>query len=401
MQPRRVILHIDMDAFFASVEQRDDAALRGKPVLVGGRQGRGVVCAASYEARAFGCRAAMPMMNALRLCPHAAVVPPNFAAYTKASRAMHKIFDRYSPQIEPLSLDEAFVDVTASLAIFGSARLIGEGIRAAVRDELQLTCSVGIASNKFAAKIASDIEKPNAIVEFDDDTLAARLATLKVERMWGVGPIAAQELRARGFELFADLQRASEQELALHFGDTGRAWHRLSYGIDDRPVEASRIAKSVGEEETFAEDVLLQSVIEAKLLEQADEVSARLRAIGLYTRTATIKIRFSNFETHTHSRTLTVATDHTHELRVAARELLASFAKKHWRAVRLCGFHAGNLVEMPGQLPLFGNDKRDKLSKLDDVRDAIARRHAQSGSAADSGNAAARAARVTRDDRAT
>ena len=219
--------------------------------------------------------------------------------------------------------------------------------------------------------------------------------------MWGVGPIAAQELRAKGFELFADLQRASEQELALHFGDTGRAWHRLSYGIDDRPVEASRIAKSVGEEETFAEDVLLHSVIEAKLLEQADEVSARLRAIGLYTRTATIKIRFSKFETHTHSRTLTVATDHTHELRVAARELLASFAKKHWRAVRLCGFHAGNLVEMPGQLPLFGNDKRDKLSKLDDVRDAIARRHAPSGSAADSVNAAARAARVTRDDRAT
>ena len=186
----RLILHIDMDAFFASVEHRDNPALRGKPVLVGGRDGRAVVCAARYEARKFGCAAAMPMMNALRLCPHAVTVSPRFAAYSAVSAAMREIFERYSPQIEPLSLDEAFVDVSASLALFGTARAIGEAIRATIAHELQLTCSVGIGPNKFVAKIASDLEKPNALVEFDAATLAERLAPLPLRRMWGVGPVA-------------------------------------------------------------------------------------------------------------------------------------------------------------------------------------------------------------------
>lgn len=373
---RRTILHVDMDAFYASVEQRDDPRLRGKPVLVGGREGRGVVCAASYEARAFGCRSAMPMSQAMRLCPHAAVVKPDFARYTEASRAIRGVFERFSPEIEPLSLDEAFIDVTASLALFGSARRIAESIREAVRDELRLTCSVGIAPNKFVAKIASDLEKPDALVDLDlgADELAARLAPLKIERMWGVGPVTARALHDRGYRSFGDIQRAGERQLAADFAESGAHWWRLAHGVDDRPVETGRASKSVGEEETFPEDIADRAEIEAKLVAQADEVARRLRAKGLFAQTVEIKIRFSDFETHSHARTLATPTDHTHELRQHARELLASFARHNWRAVRLCGFSASRVSDKQGQLGLFDGDKRDRLSKLDDLRDRIRER---------------------------
>ncbi|MFM2163601.1 MAG: polymerase [Planctomycetota bacterium] len=371
MDPARVILHVDMDAFYASVEQRDDPALRGRPVLVGGREGRGVVCAASYEARRFGCRSAMPMAQAMRLCPQAAVVKPDFAKYTAASQAIRAIFGRYSPEIEPLALDEAFIDVTASLALFGSGRRIGEEIRAAVRSELSLTCSVGVAPNKFCAKIASDLRKPDALVEFDARSLAETLAPLEIERMWGVGPVAAGQLRSRGYATFGDIQRAGEERLAQDFGDAGRSWHRLSRGIDDREVVVDRTAKSVGEEETFPEDIDSVREIEERLLAQADEVGRRLRARGLYAQTVAIKIRFSDFATHTHARTLDSPTDHTNELREAARALLASFAAREWRAVRLCGFAASRVTGHAGQLPLFDDGKREKLAKLDDLRDRI------------------------------
>jgi DNA polymerase-4 len=371
MGSARVILHVDMDAFYASVEQRDAPALRGRPVLVGGREGRGVVCAASYEARRFGCRSAMPMAQAMRLCPQAVVVKPDFARYTAASRAIRAIFDRYSPDIEPLALDEAFIDVTASLALFGSARGIGEEIRAAVRGELGLTCSVGIAPNKFCAKIASDLRKPDALVEFDPAALAETLAPLAIERMWGVGPVAAGHLRARGYVLFGDLQRAGERQLVADFGDAGRAWFHLSLGLDDREVEVDRTAKSVGEEETFLEDIVRVAEVEERLVAQADEVGRRLRAKGLFAQTVAIKIRFSDFATHTHAKTLAAPTDHTHELRDAARALLASFAAREWRAVRLCGFAASRVTDSAGQLPLFDDGKRERLAKLDDLRDRI------------------------------
>lgn len=370
-RPARTILHIDMDAFYASIEQRDDPALRGKPVLVGGREGRGVVCAASYEARVFGCRSAMPMSQAMRLCPHAAVVKPDFAKYTAASRAIRAIFERYSPEIEPLALDEAFVDVTASLELFGSARRIAEEIRAAVRAEIGITCSVGIAPNKFCAKIASDLEKPDALVEFAAEGLAERLSPLPVTRMWGVGPVAAEELRRRGYRTFGDLQRAGPKQLALDFGPAGGHWFKLSHGEDEREVEVDRGAKSVGEEETFVEDIASVRAIEEKLVAQADEVGRRLRAKGLFAQTVAIKIRFSDFETHTHARTLSTPTDRTNELREHARALLASFAAKHWRAVRLCGFAASRVSESPGQLALFDEEKREKLATLDGIRDRI------------------------------
>ncbi|MCE2882803.1 MAG: DNA polymerase IV [Planctomycetaceae bacterium] len=370
----RTILHVDMDAFYASVEQRDDPTLVGKPVLVGGREGRGVVCAASYEARVFGCRSAMPMAQAMRLCPHAAVVKPDFAKYTAASRAIRAIFERYSPEVEPLALDEAFIDATASLAMFGSGRAIGEAIRAAVRAELRLTCSVGVAPNKFVAKIASDLEKPDALVEIGSEGLAERLAPLAVERMWGVGPVASGAMHRLGYRTFGDLQRAGEAQLAQDFGDAGRSWHRLAHGVDDRDVVVDRAAKSVGEEETFPEDLATRAEVEARLVAQADEVGRRLRAKGVFAQTVAIKIRFSDFETHTHARTLATPTDHTHELRALARELLAEFAARAWRPVRLCGFIASRLGESQGQLPLFDDGRRERLARLDDVRDEIVRR---------------------------
>ncbi len=371
-QAQRVILHVDMDAFYASVEQRDDRTLRGKPVLVGSKEARSVVCAASYEARVFGCRSAMPVSQALRLCPHAVVVKPRIEAYAAVSRTIHEIFDRYSPEIEPLSLDEAFIDVTASLALFGSGRAIGEAIRGAVRSELELTCSVGIAPNKFCAKIASDLRKPDALVEFDAATLALTLAPLEIERMWGVGPVAAAQLHERGYATFGDLQRAGGARLSQEFGDAGVHWHRLSHGIDDRAVETDRAAKSFGDEETFVEDIVSVPLIEAKLLTQADEVGRRLREQHLHARTVTIKIRFADFSTHTHARTLATPTNHTHELRDAARALLAEFAAKMpWRSVRLCGFSASRLSTAEGQLPLFEAGKRAKLATLDGLRDKI------------------------------
>jgi DNA polymerase-4 len=374
MQPARVIIHVDMDAFYASVEELDEPSLRGRPVLVGGTEGRGVVCAASYPARKFGCRSAMPMAQAMRLCPQAVVVKPRFDRYREVSRAFHGILGRYSPDIEPLALDEAFLDVTDSIALFGSGRAIGEGIRAAVRSELGLTCSVGVAPSKFVAKIASDLEKPDALVEFVQATLVERLAPLSVERMWGVGPVAAEELRRRGYRTFGDLQRAGPKQLALDFGPAGGHWFRLSHGDDEREVVVDRAAKSVGEEETFVEDLISVAEVEARLVAQADEVGRRLRAKGLYAQAVAIKIRFSDFATHTHGKTLATPTDHTHELRELARGLLRSFSAKEWRAVRLCGFAASRVSEEAGQLPLFGDEKREKLGKLDDLRDRIRER---------------------------
>jgi len=203
------------------------------------------------------------------------------------------------------------------------------------------------------------------------DALAARLAPLAVERMWGVGPVAAEALHRRGYRVFRDLQQAGEKVLAGDFAENGAHWWRLAHGVDDRPVETGRVAKSVGEEETFPEDIVDRAEIEAKLVAQADEVGRRLRAKGLFAETVQIKIRFSDFETHTHARTLSTPTDHTHELRQHARELLASFVRKEWRAVRLCGFAASKVTDTAGQLGLFDGEKRERLAKLDDLRDRI------------------------------
>lgn len=371
----RTILHADLDAFYASVEQLDDPSLRGKPVLVGGGK-RGVVCAASYEARAFGCRSAQPMGMALAKCPHATVVKPRFTRYAELSGRFMAILGDASPEIEPLSLDEAFVDATGSTRLLGDGATIGRAIRERVRGEIGLTCSVGVAPNKFVAKIASDLEKPDALVVIGPEGLAERLAPLPIERMWGVGPVGASRLRAGGFATFADLQRADPARLRELEGSHADRLIALARGEDDRPVVADREPKSVGHEQTFADDLADPDEAEAHLAAQAELVAARLRRKGLKARGVTLKLRFGDFRTVTRARTLDVATDRTDLLRTAARAAFREFVAEGYRPLRLVGFTATRLEgeATPGaQLELFAgaDPAHARKSRLDRAADAI------------------------------
>ncbi len=367
----RTILHVDMDAFYASVEQLDDPSLRGKPVLVGGNGRRGVVGAASYEARKFGCRSAMPMAQARALCPHARIVPPRFARYRELSDRLMDIMESYSPLVEPLSLDEAFVDVTGCERLHGDGVTIAQAIRARVRRELGLTCSVGVAPNKFVAKLGSDLQKPDGLTVLPAEGLSERLAPLAIERMWGVGPVAAEAFHRIGVRTFGDLQRLDEEHLANLMGDGARDWKRLSFGEDTRPVVVDRTAKSVGHEQTFGEDLRDRNEVEAYLLQECDDVAARLRRKGMKASRVTVKIRFGDFKTITRSRTLEQATDRSDLLREAARSLFRAWADDGYRPVRLIGCHASGLVDGGEQLALFGGESDTKHVAIDRVSDAI------------------------------
>lgn len=364
----RTILHVDMDAFFASVEQRDDPALRGRPVLVGGRGGRGVVAAASYEARRSGCRSAMPMAEALRRCPEAVVVKPSFARYEADSARIMEILETASPMVEPLSIDEAFIDVTGSRRLLGVGAVIGKRLKATIREELGLTASVGVAPCKFVAKIASDLEKPDGLTVFESNGIAARLASLPIERMWGVGPKSRARFEARGIRRFGDLQQWSPESLAATFGDAAARFHPLSHGIDDRPVVGDRTAKSVGHEQTFGVDLGDPSEVEAVLLRHVERVGTRLRRRGRRARSVVVKIRDGAFVTNTRSSTLDHATDRTDVLWETARTLFRAWA---FRPVRLIGMSAERFEgDDPG---LFtGIDEEESRSRrLDAATDAI------------------------------
>lgn len=367
----RTILHVDMDAFYASVEQRDNPALRGKPVLVGGRGRRGVVGAASYEARRFGCRSAMPTGQALALCPHAIVVRPRFERYRADSDVLMAIMERFSPLVQPISLDEAFVDVTGSERLLGDGVEIARDIRRLVREELSLTCSVGVAPNKFVAKLASDLEKPDGLTVLPPTGLAARLAPLALERMWGVGPVAAEALHRFGFRTFGDVQRANRDDFISIFGDSGEHWYELSFGRDDRPVTIERTAASVGHEQTFGEDLRVAAEVERHLLAQAEDVAIRLRRKELKATRITVKIRFGDFKTISRSMTLESASDRTDVLCDAARKLFRAWAASGFRPVRLIGCTAGGLVEGPSQLGLFDVDRSEKKRAVDHATDLI------------------------------
>ena len=262
----RTILHIDMDAFFASVEQRDDPALRGKPVLVGGQGSRGVVAAASYEARRYGCRSAMPMQRAMKACPDAVIVAPNFSRYEEISSRVMSILEEATPLLQPLSIDEAFLDVTGSQRLLGDGPSIGAHLRKRIVEEVQLTASVGIGPNKFVAKLASEVNKPDGMAVFAAEGLAEALAPLGVERMWGVGPVLLSRFRACGIRTFGDVQRWSADRLASTFGNATARFHALSHGQDDRPVETDLKAKSIGHEQTFQSDLADPEEVEAILL---------------------------------------------------------------------------------------------------------------------------------------
>jgi len=301
----RKILHVDMDAFYASVEQRDDPALRGRPVAVGGRSERGVVAAASYEARAFGIHSAMPMVRARRLCPELVVVPTRFDAYREASQIVREVFHRYTDLVEPLSLDEAYLDVTDPKQGPPSATLLARAIRQEVRDETDLPCSAGVSFGKFLAKTASGMAKPDGLRVITPEEASGVIAAMPIEEFHGVGPATARRLQALGIRYGADLAERSEIELREALGKTGGWLYRMAHCRDERPVQPHRIRKSVGVERTFEHDVLGEVALIERLEPIAAELARRLAKHELVGHTLTLKIKSADFEITSRSETVT------------------------------------------------------------------------------------------------
>jgi DNA polymerase-4 len=367
----RAILHVDMDAFFAAVEQLDDPKLRGKPVLVGGDGPRGVVATASYEARPFGCHSAQPMSVAKRLCPHAIVVPGRFERYREISDRLFEIFDAFTPIVQPLSIDEAFLDVTASERIHGSAIEIARAIKRRVRDELSLTTSVGVAPNKFLAKLASDLEKPDGLTVINADDVDRVLPPLPVTKIWGIGPKTAARLEGMAIRTIGDLRKASDATLSRLLGDDAERCRNLALGRDDREVVTDSEAKQISQENTFGVNIAEPDVVRNELLEQVQHVARRLRKHKLRAGGVTLKIRFGEFKTITRSRTLDEPSDRTDLLWNVTREVFDEWAAKNFVPVRLIGMAARNLSGGGAQLPLFTDPAGEKHERLDKVVDHI------------------------------
>ena len=340
----RKILHVDMDAFYASVEQRDDPALRGKPVIVGWAGERSVVCAASYEARAFGVHSAMPASRAKRLCPQAVFIAPDFERYREASRAIREIFERHTPLVEPLSLDEAYLDVTEELTGIPTATEAAEMIRKEIREEINLTASAGVAPNKFLAKIASDWRKPDGIFVIRPHQVEAFLIGLPVRKIPGVGPATEKVMTEFGVATVDDLLRFSEAELLSRFGRWGVTLWQLARGIDDRPVVASRKRKSWSSENTFAADITMEEV-GAWIRDQAGKLWEAVNARKLVGRTVTVKLRSGTFETFTRRLTPPSPPSNGDELAVIALQLLQRFSFSEGTRYRLAGIGLSNFVE--------------------------------------------------------
>jgi len=367
----RSILHADLDAFFASVEQLDNPALRGKPVLVGGTGGRGVVAAASYEARQFGCHSAMPMAMAMRLCPSAVVVAPNFDRYLEISQRFRKILLDQTPLIEPLSIDEAFLDVTGSQQLLGSGERIAQTIRQRTFSELGITVSVGVATCKFIAKIASDMRKPDGLTVITEAQQIEILSKLPIERMWGVGAKTAPKLHRYGLHTFADLQRRSEGEVASVLGDVGVQWRKLALGEDTRPVIAEREAFSVGHEQTFREDVSDLATLREVLRQQCEGVAIRLRAGGGVAQAVTLQFRLSDFQTFSRSLTLAQPTDATLQIWRQAEKMLQAWHREQPSALRLIGIRVDRIDAVAQQPDLFEDRGAARQRTLDSVADAV------------------------------
>jgi DNA polymerase-4 len=368
----RKILHIDMDAFYASVEIRDNPALAGQPVIVGGDSRRGVVSSASYEARAFGVRSAMPVAHALRLCPGAIVLRNRFSRYREISQQIREIFLSYTSLVEPLSLDEAFLDVTGSEASFGPAVKIGREIKRRIYEETGLTCSVGVAPNKFLAKIASDLQKPNGFVVVPIDKIERFLRDLPIRRLWGVGPVAEKKLHELGIQKIGDIQAYPLDEIVRRFGKWGLQLHKLARGLDDRPVEPNRETKSISRETTFLEDLSDADALKSAMRELTEDVARELREEELVAKTVQIKIRFENFETITRSRSLDEPTSLTERLWQVAETLFDERVKLNGRGVRLVGVGVEHVSSAhQAQLSLFTDSATKKKEKLDRVVDAL------------------------------
>ncbi|MDP9269379.1 MAG: DNA polymerase IV [Chloroflexota bacterium] len=366
----RTILHADLDAFYASVEVLDDPTLRGKPVIVGGRPGeRGVVSAASYEARKYGVHSAMPLCTAARLCPQGVFVPGHPERYRELSDQVMRIFGSYTPLVEPISLDEAFLDVTGSRAAFGDGETIARRLKRRVLDEVGLVVSVGVATNKLCAKVASDLRKPDALVVVPPGGEGEFLAPLPVSRLWGVGPQTRQALRDFGVTTIGQLAAVAEGTLQRRFGQHGGELGQRALGIDPSPVVPSQAPKSVGHEHTFNHDVVDPRRLEVTLLDLAESVASRLRRHDLAAGAVQLKLRYEGFETLTRQAPLPRQTRESEPLYAAALELLRRTLTKE-RGVRLIGLTAIALTDAQ-QLTLFDEPQRgDRIAaSIDAVRE--------------------------------
>ena len=381
------ILHVDMDAFYASVEQRDDPTLAGRPVAVGSPTGRGVVAAASYEARVFGIRSAMPMVRARRLCPDLVVVAPHFERYREVSDQLMAVLRDVTPLVEPLSLDEAFLDVAGAVRLFGAPPRIGERIRGQVRSALGLPCSVGVGPTKSVAKLLSGLAKPDGLVHWPAGEVVARLRPLPVSALWGAGPRTTERLVANGLNTVGDVADVDVRLLRRLVGDAlGSQLHALAHGVDPRRVEPAQDARSISAETTFDGDVDDPVVLERRLQRLATGVARRLREQGLAARTVTVKVRFADHRDATRSHTIPAATDRTHEFVAVGRELLVAMRLERTR-VRLIGFRLSGLGEADGvaQLSLLddagvaaegpGHVPGERWGALDRAADAIVARY--------------------------
>jgi DNA polymerase-4 len=372
----RTILHVDLDAFFASVEQRDHPEWRGRPLAVGmgGTADRGVVSAASYEARKFGIHSAMPIRTAKRLCPDCLFVPVRGAVYQSVSREVMAILRRFTPAVEPISIDEAFLDVTGSRALFGDGEAIARLIKQAVVDDVELTISVGVASTKLVAKIASDLRKPDGLVVVPVGTEAEFLAPLAISRLWGVGPSTAAALRDFKVTTIGDLQALDRGSLVRRFGKHGATLVDRAHGLDGDPVEDPEAAKSVSHEHTFDEDTADPEILERTLLAMSEGVSGRLRHAGIKASTVTVKIRDSSVHTITRQRTVLEPTDLTEPIWRTALDLARP--ELRGKRIRLLGVAASGFGERE-QMGLFeaGDDRQRRVvAAADEVRERFGTR---------------------------
>lgn len=369
---RRWIMHVDMDAFFASVEQRDDPALQGKPVIVCGKSRRSVVATASYEARAFGVHSAMPLSQAKRLCPHGCFVAPRFEAYREASDAIHQVMLHYADAYEPISLDEAFLDISGMGSQYPTLGSIGRAIKEEIRSAVHLTASVGIAPNKFLAKMASDMNKPDGLCIIPYGREQEVLAPLPVRRLWGVGSVTEKKLLAAGFRTIADIQEAAPEKLSALLGNQGPLLKALSLGIDERPIISSRQVKSIGDESTYEYDLTDRPTIDREIAIHSDIVAQRLRRHDLAARTISLKIRFASFKTIMRSLSLEEGTNLQETIDSACQTLLSRIPLTE--GIRLIGVTASNLGA-PLSIPSLFSDKEEKLARAAKAMDSIQQKY--------------------------
>lgn len=371
------IMHVDMDAFFAAIEIRDRPELRGKPVIIGGEdpQARGVVSTASYEARRYGVVSAMPLVQAYERCPHGVFIQGDMKKYEGVSREMFQIFSRYTPLLEPVSLDEGFLDLEGCEGLFGSPRNIGNKIKEEIKEKLRLTASVGLAPNKFLAKLASDMEKPDGFVVIEQEQVQDILKHLPVEKLWGVGKKTASLLREQGLETVGKLAKMEPQLLEAKLGKHGTVLWQLAQGIDHRPVIPMRKVQSVGREHTFARDISDIAELETALCYLCEEVGRRLRLQGLMGRTVTLKLRYSDFKTVTKRRTVHRSTSISWHLFRYGKEILRTLPLEG-RGFRLLGISVSALQEIGEQQgSLFQRDQELRDEQIASTIHALKNRY--------------------------